>query len=72
MLINSLDLIPHREKVELVQATTFLLMIALAAMGFQTDIRKLRAKGWKPLLVGAGSWVFISAFSLLLVELVYA
>jgi len=41
-------------------------------MGLETDIRKLRAKGWKPLLVGAGAWLFISAFSLVLVELVYA
>jgi uncharacterized membrane protein YadS len=47
-------------------------MIALAAMGLQTDIRKLRAKGWKPLFVGAGAWLFISVFSLLLVELAYA
>ena len=46
--------------------------VALAAMGLETDVRKLRAKGWKPLLVGAASWLFISAFSLVLVELVYA
>ena len=72
MLFNSLDLIPHLEKAWLVQTTTFLLAIALAAMGLETDVGKLRAKGWKPLLVGAGSWLFISAFSLVLVELVYA
>jgi uncharacterized integral membrane protein (TIGR00698 family) len=72
MLFNSFDLIPHLEKACLVQTTTFLLTIALAAMGLETDVRKLRAKGWKPLLVGAGSWLFISAFSLVLVELVYA
>jgi uncharacterized integral membrane protein (TIGR00698 family) len=72
MLFNSLDPIPPLEKVYLVQATTFLLTVALAAMGLQTDIRKLRAKGWKPLFVGAGAWLFISAFSLALVELIYA
>ena len=69
MLFNSLDLIPHADKIYLVQATTFLLSVALAAMGLETDFRKLRAKGWKPLLVGAGSWLFISAFSLALIEL---
>jgi len=69
MLFNSLDLIPQLEKAWLVQTTTFLLTVALAAMGLETDFRKLRAKGWKPLLVGAGSWVFISAFSLVLVEI---
>jgi uncharacterized integral membrane protein (TIGR00698 family) len=71
MLFNSLDLIPHVEKIYLAQATTFLLTVALAAMGLATDFRKLRAKGWKPLLVGAGSWLFISAFSLALIELTY-
>jgi uncharacterized integral membrane protein (TIGR00698 family) len=72
MLFNSLDLIPQLEKTWLIQTTTFLLTVALAAMGLETDVRKLRAKGWKPLLVGAGSWLFISAISLVLVELVYA
>jgi uncharacterized integral membrane protein (TIGR00698 family) len=69
MLFNSLDLIPHVEKIYLVQGTTYLLTVALAAIGLETDFRKLRAKGWKPLLVGAGSWLFISAFSLALIEL---
>jgi len=40
-------------------------------MGLETDVGKLRAKGWRPLLVGGGSWLFISIFSLALVELVY-
>jgi uncharacterized integral membrane protein (TIGR00698 family) len=69
MLFNSLDLIPMVEKAYLIQATAFLLTVALAAMGLETDVRKLRAKGWRPLLVGAGSWLFISAFSLVLIEI---
>jgi uncharacterized integral membrane protein (TIGR00698 family) len=72
MLVNSLGLIPPADKAYIVQSTTFLLMIALSAMGLQTDIGKLRAKGWKPLLVGAVSTLFISVFSLTLVELVGA
>jgi uncharacterized integral membrane protein (TIGR00698 family) len=72
MLLNSLHLIPPADKPYLVQATTFLLTIALAAMGLETDFGKLRAKGWRPLLVGAGSWLFISALSLALIELAYA
>jgi len=55
MLVNSLDLIPYVEQICLVQATTFLLTVALAARGLETDFRKLRAKGWKPLLAGAAS-----------------
>jgi len=37
-------------------------------MGLETDFRKLRARGWKPLVVGGGSWLFISTFSLVLIE----
>jgi uncharacterized integral membrane protein (TIGR00698 family) len=71
MMFNSFDLVPRVDKIYLVQATTFLLTVALAAMGLETDFGKLRAKGWRPLLVGAGSWLFISAFSLALIELAY-
>lgn len=71
MLFNSLDLIPPADKVYLTQATTFPLTVALAAMGLETDIGKLRAKGWKPLLVGAGSWLFIAVFSFCLIEVGY-
>jgi uncharacterized membrane protein YadS len=69
MFFSSLDLIPRADRAYLVQATTSLLTVALSAMGLETDIRKLRAKGWRPLLVGAGSWLFISTFSLVLIEL---
>jgi uncharacterized membrane protein YadS len=71
MLLNSLDLIAQTDKAYLTQATTFLLTVAVAAMGLETDIHKLRAKGWKPLLVGAGSWLFIATLSLALTELAY-
>jgi uncharacterized integral membrane protein (TIGR00698 family) len=72
MLFNSLDLIPSGDKVFIGHTTTFLLTIALAAMGLETDIRKLQAKGWRPLLLAAVSCLFISAFSLALIELAYA
>jgi uncharacterized integral membrane protein (TIGR00698 family) len=49
--------------------TTFLLSVALAAMGLETDIRALKAKGLRPLLLGAASWLFIAGFSLALVKL---
>ncbi|MDB6178311.1 putative sulfate exporter family transporter [Paracoccus sp. Z330] len=48
-------------------ATQFLLAMALAAMGLETDLRKLVAEGPRPALLGAGAWLFISAFSLILV-----
>ena len=67
--VNSAVAIPALPKSWLVQLTTFLLTVALAAMGLETDFRKLRAKGLRPLLLGAAAWVFIAGFSLALVEL---
>ncbi|WP_156505779.1 putative sulfate exporter family transporter, partial [Sulfitobacter sp. HI0054] len=49
--------------------TQFLLAMALAAMGLETDIRKLAAEGVRPALLGAASWIFIVLLSLSLVLL---
>jgi uncharacterized integral membrane protein (TIGR00698 family) len=65
--LNSLDVIPAETTHAVTPVTTFLLTMALAAMGLETDIRKLRAKGVRPLALGALSWLFISAFSLALI-----
>lgn len=69
VLVNSaLPLTPALHDA-VVLATSFLLTVALAAMGLETDIRKLRAKGVRPLALGALAWLFISAVGLGLVAL---
>jgi uncharacterized integral membrane protein (TIGR00698 family) len=50
---NSLITVPAEAKTWIVVITTLLLSVALAAMGLETDIRKLTAKGFRPLLLGA-------------------
>jgi uncharacterized integral membrane protein (TIGR00698 family) len=67
--INSLIDIPAEAKAWVVSLTTFLLTMALAAMGLETDIRKLRAKGLRPLFLGLAAFLFIATFSLMLVKL---
>jgi uncharacterized integral membrane protein (TIGR00698 family) len=67
--VNSVVPIPSAAKGWIVPLTAFLLSVALAAMGLETDVGKLKAKGLRPLLLGACAWLFISAFSLALVEL---
>ena len=69
VILNSLVAIPAAAMHWIVLGTTFLLSLALAAMGLETDVRKLRAKGLRPLLLGAISWLFIAGFSLILVVL---
>jgi uncharacterized integral membrane protein (TIGR00698 family) len=67
--LNSLITVPTALKSDIVMLTTFLLSMALAAMGLETDIRKLRAKGLRPLLLGSASFLFIATFSLALVKM---
>jgi uncharacterized integral membrane protein (TIGR00698 family) len=67
--LNSLISIPPATKAEIAAVTTFLLAVALAAMGLETDIRKLSAKGIRPALLGALAFLFIASFSLVLVKL---
>jgi uncharacterized membrane protein YadS len=52
----------------IVQITTFLLSMALAAMGLETDVAKLKAKGIQPLILGFAAFLFVAMFSLGLVE----
>lgn len=66
--LNSVVAVPDAFRGEVSVATTFLLSTALAAMGLETDIRKLRAKGLRPLLLGLAAFLFIAGFSLLLVK----
>ncbi|TNM62816.1 YeiH family protein [Aliirhizobium smilacinae] len=62
MLANSVIAIPADISRNIVTLTNFLLAMALAAMGLQANIGKLRAEGWRPLALGAFGWIFIAAF----------
>jgi uncharacterized integral membrane protein (TIGR00698 family) len=72
VVFNSVVEIPAQIHSGLVVATAFLLSVALAAMGLETDIGKLKAKGLRPLLLGGASWLFISCLGLGLVLLLVA
>jgi uncharacterized integral membrane protein (TIGR00698 family) len=69
MLVNSVVHIPASTKAITTPLTAFLLSMALAAMGLETDFLKLRAEGLKPLALAAAAWIFISCFSLALIKL---
>ena len=67
--LNSIAPITPEARSAAAMLTTVLLTMALAAMGLETDFSKLRAKGMRPLLLGAASSLFIAGFSLALVKL---
>lgn len=70
VMLNSLVTLPEALHQWLVTATTVMLTMALAAMGLETDLRKLRDQGLRPLLLGAAAWLFIAVVSLAGVKLV--
>ncbi|MBE9005801.1 YeiH family putative sulfate export transporter [Fortiea sp. LEGE XX443] len=69
--LNSFSLFPMAIKDLIIQGNRFLLTIALAAMGLETSLLKIRETGLKPLYLGAASWLFISCLSLGLVKFFY-
>jgi uncharacterized integral membrane protein (TIGR00698 family) len=69
--VNSVISIDPAVRAAIVQLTTFLLAMALAAMGLGADFKKLVAAGPRPLLLGAAATLFISTFSLALVVLAH-
>lgn len=68
VLFNSAMALPQNLRHMLAIVTTILLSIALAALGLETDIRKLAGKGLRPLGLAATASVFIACFSLVLVK----
>lgn len=69
VVLNSVIEIPPATHGQIVTATSFLLTIALAAMGLETDVHKLRRKGLRPLLLGALATAFIAVTGLGLILL---
>jgi uncharacterized integral membrane protein (TIGR00698 family) len=67
--INSIVTIPVDLKSNLMWLTTFLLTVALAAMGMHTDLAKLRRRGFRPALLGALASLYIGVFSLACIKL---
>jgi uncharacterized integral membrane protein (TIGR00698 family) len=67
--INSIVAIPVALKLTLIWLTTFLLTVAIAAMGMNTDLTKLRRRGVRPALLAALASLFIAIFSLVCIKL---
>lgn len=68
--LNSMVDLPGALHAAAAPVTGFLLATALAAMGLETDLRRLKAEGIRPLLLALLAFVFIAGFSLLLVEVI--
>lgn len=67
--LGSAFALPVELKRALMTLSTLLLTMALAAMGLETDARKLRARGLRPFALGAAASLFIAGLSLVLIKL---
>jgi uncharacterized integral membrane protein (TIGR00698 family) len=68
--INSLIAIPVDARKATITLTTFLLSVALAAMGLETDVSRLYAKGIRPAILGGLAFLFIATFSFILIKVI--
>jgi uncharacterized integral membrane protein (TIGR00698 family) len=66
--LNSLSIFPELVKDWLIQNNKFLITIALAAMGLEVNLLKMRQTGLKPLYLGGAAWLFIAGLSLFLLK----
>jgi uncharacterized integral membrane protein (TIGR00698 family) len=66
--INSSGIVPAADTAIIVKIDQFLLAFSLGAMGLETSFRKVREAGLRPMLLGSGAWLFISAFSFTLIR----
>lgn len=68
-VFNSVAMLPAEVRGATVTLSTFLLTVALAAMGLETDVSRLYAQGLRPAILGALAFLFIATFSLALIKL---
>lgn len=67
VLVNSLVAVPQSLKTGATTLSAFMLTMALAAMGLQTNVARLRDRGIRPLALGLSATLFISILSLTLI-----
>lgn len=61
---NSAGIVPASIHHEVSNASTFLIAVALSALGLTTDLAGFRRTGPRPLVLGAALWVLVSLTSL--------
>jgi len=62
--VNTTGAVPARADAPIGEASTFLITVALAAIGLTTDLGALRRTGFRPLVLGALLWATVTVASL--------
>jgi uncharacterized membrane protein YadS len=64
VLLRTLGVLPAAAAPGFSTAATFLITVALAAIGVSTDFGALRRAGFRPMLLGIALWVLVAGTSL--------
>ena len=70
-LISTAGLIPAGVGTVLVRTSRFLILMALAAVGMNADLKKMRSTGLRPILLGGITWFAVSVISLATIYMFY-
>lgn len=68
-VLRSIGLVPASVGGSLSKVAVFLIATALAAIGYSTDLKRIAATGWRPLLLGLAVWAAVALSSLLMQNL---
>ncbi len=71
VVINSLHVVPQQITNQLITLDGFLLTLAMAGMGLETSIEKMKQVGMKPFYVGLSTSVFISVIGFIMAEVLF-
>ncbi len=72
VMINSLHIVPASISTQLITIDNFLLTFAMAGMGLETSLEKMKKVGLRPFYLGLLSTIFISVFGFILSNLMFA
>jgi len=64
VVLNSLNLVSDTIKPLILTTNQFLLCLSLAAMGLETNLKRLTKIGLKPIYLAVGAWLFLAITSL--------
>jgi uncharacterized integral membrane protein (TIGR00698 family) len=67
--LNSIGAVPRSAHGAISAGALFLIVVALSAVGLLSDVRGMRAAGWRPLLFGALLWAAVALSSLAIAHL---
>ena len=62
-IVNSLGVLPKPWTETIKTGVLWLLCVGMAGVGIQTGLKDLRSAGIRPVLAGAGQWVFLAVLS---------